>query len=52
MTAREELMQFLAEHRDDPRVLNGLLDMARRIVAGESMESIAASYGIKLEDLS
>lgn len=52
MTANEELLQLMKDHRDDPRVLNGLLDMARRIVAGESMESIAASYGIKLEDLS
>lgn len=52
MTAKEELLQFMKDHRDDPRVLNGLLDMASRIAAGESMESIAASYGIKLEDLS
>ena len=51
MTKREELLQFIEDHGDDPRVLNCLLDMASRIAAGESMESIAASYGITLEDL-
>lgn len=52
MTEREELLQFIEDHGDDPRVFNCLLDMTSRIAAGESMESIAASYGVTLEDLS
>ena len=51
MTHKEELLQFLSEHRDDSRVLAALLDMASRAAAGESMESIAASYGVSLEDI-
>ena len=51
MTAKEELKQFLAEHRDDPRVLEGLMDMLGRMAAGESLDSIAASYGVSLEDI-
>ena len=49
MTPKEELIQFLESHKDDNRVLLGLLDMANRAAAGESMESIAASYGVKCE---
>ena len=45
MTAKEELKQFMAEHKDNPRLWAVLADMARRAAAGESMESIAASYG-------
>lgn len=50
MTAKQELLQFLFEHGDRPRVLSALLDMAERTAAGESMESIAASYGVSLEE--
>lgn len=50
MTAKQELLQFLSEHGDRPRVLSALLDMAKRTAAGESMESIAASYGVSLEE--
>lgn len=50
MTAKQELLQFLSEHGDNPRVLSALLDMAERTAAGESMESIAASYGVSLEE--
>lgn len=28
MTAKQELLQFLSEHGDNPRVLAALLDMA------------------------
>ena len=51
MTPKEELLQFMATHGDDPRVVAGLLDMARRAAAGESMDSIAASYGVSLEGI-
>ena len=51
MTPKEELLLFMDSHRDDPRVIAGLLDLASRMVAGESAESIAASYGISLEDI-
>ena len=45
MSARDELIQMLA--RADKRQLAIFEDMARRLVAGESEESIAASYGLK-----
>ena len=51
MTPKEELRQFMATHGDDPRVVAALLDMATRAAAGESMDSIAASYGVSLEDI-
>ena len=50
MTPKEELLQFIASHGDDPRVVAGLLDMAKRTAAGESMESIATSYGVEWEE--
>ena len=49
MTPKEELIQFIESHKDDNRVLLGLFDMASRVMAGESMESIAASYGVKCD---
>ena len=49
MTAKEELKQFLAEHKDNPRVWAALADMARRVAAGERMECIAAGYGAEQE---
>lgn len=49
MTPREELKQFVSAHADDPRAWAALLDMVRRAAAGESMKSIAASYGVSLE---
>ena len=51
MTPKEELLQFMATHGENPRVVAALLDMARRAAAGESMESIAASYGGSLEGI-
>lgn len=49
MTPKEELKRFVAAHEDNPRVVEALLEMAIRAAAGESMESIAASYGVSLE---
>ena len=49
MTPKEKLKQFISAHGDDPRVVAALLDMVRRAAAGESVESIAASYGVSLE---
>lgn len=46
---RTELVRFIAEC-NDPRVLEKLMDIISCMKAGESLESIAASYGIKLED--
>lgn len=45
MSVHDELIQMLA--RADKRQLAIFEDMARRLVAGESEESIAASYGLK-----
>lgn len=50
MKQKEEFKQFVDNHGDDPRVVAALLDMARRAAAGESLDSIAASYGVELED--
>ena len=49
MTPKEELLLFMDSHRDDQRVLDVLLDMASRMVAGESAASIALSYGVDPE---
>ena len=51
MTPKEELKRFVAAHGDDPRVVDALLEMAIRAAAGESMESIAASYGVKCDSI-
>ena len=51
MNPKDEMKQFVSERGDDPRVLAALLDMASRAAAGESMESIAASYGVSLEGI-
>lgn len=51
MTPKEELKRFVAAHEDNPRVVEALLEMAIRAAAGESMESIAASYGVSLEGI-
>lgn len=51
MTPKDEFKQFVSAHGDDSRVLAALLDMVSRAAAGESMESIAASYGVSLEDI-
>ena len=45
MSARDELHQMLA--RADKRQLAIIADVIQRIAAGESDESIAASYGLK-----
>lgn len=45
MSAHDELIQMLAH--GDKRQLAIFEDMARRLIAGESEESIAASYGLK-----
>ena len=45
MSVHDELIQMLA--RADKRRLAIFEDMARRLTAGESEESIAASYGLK-----
>ena len=50
MSPKEELKQILADHWEDPRAA-ALLDMIKRAAAGESMDSIAASYGVSLEDI-
>lgn len=51
MTPKEEFKQFVSAHGDDPRVFAALMDMASRAAAGESMDSIAASYGVSLEGI-
>ena len=49
MTDREELRQLVME--GDPSQFETLADMIGRVIAGESMESIAASYGVSLEGI-
>ena len=51
MTPKDEFKQFVSAHGHDSRVLAALLDMASRAAAGESMDSIAASYGVELEGI-
>ena len=45
MSAHDELIQMLAH--GDKRQLAIFEDIVRRLIAGESEESIAASYGLK-----
>ena len=51
MTPNEDkLILFLREH-NNPRVFDMVFDAMLRLIAGESMESIAASHGINWEEV-
>ena len=51
MTPNEDrLIQFLREH-NDPRVWDFAFDTMQRLIAGESIESIAASHGVNWEEV-
>ena len=48
MTENEmELLRIIREADDPTKVAEVMMDMLTRCVAGESIESIAASYGLK-----
>ena len=49
MNASKQELKQLIQRTNDPRVLEGLASIMRRILAGESVESIAASYGVNLK---
>lgn len=46
-----ELLEIIRESKDPAKAIIIDTDILSRCVAGESMESIAASYGLKLEEL-
>ena len=51
MTENEmELIRIFREADDPVKALEVAMDMLTRCVAGESIESIAASYGLKQTD--
>lgn len=46
-----ELLRIIQEAKDPGKAIDTAMDILSRCVAGESMESIAASYGLKLEEV-
>lgn len=46
-----ELLEIIRESKDPAKAIIIATDILSRCVAGESMESIAASYGLKLEEV-
>ena len=46
-----ELLQIIQEAKDPGKAIDTAMDILSRYVASESMESIAASYGLKLEEV-
>ena len=52
MTENErELIQIIREAEDTAKAMVMAIEMMRRLIAGEDEQSIAASYGIKLEEV-
>lgn len=52
MTNNElELIRMIRESADPAKAMVVAVDMMLRIIAGEDAQSIAASYGINLEEL-
>ena len=47
-----ELLEIVRESKDPGKAMDIATDILSRCVAGERMESIAASYGLKLEGMS
>lgn len=46
-----ELLRVIQEAPNPEKAMNVAMDILSRYVAGEDMESIAASYGISLEEV-
>lgn len=46
-----ELLRVIQESPNPEKALKVALDIVQRCVAGEEMESIAASYGLSLEEV-
>lgn len=46
-----ELLEIIQKSKDPAKAIATATDILSRCVAGESMESIAASYGLKLEEV-
>ena len=46
------IREAIAKANDPAKVMEDVTEMLTRCVAGESVESIAASYGIVLEEVS
>ena len=45
-----ELIRMIRESADPTQTMAIAVDIMRRLIAGEDEQSIAASYGIKLEE--
>lgn len=46
-----ELLRVIRESPDQEKAMEVALDIVSRCVAGEEMESIAASYGLSLKEV-
>ena len=46
-----ELLRIIQESKDPGKAIETAMAILSRCVAGERMESIAASYGLKLEEV-
>ena len=46
-----ELLRVIQESPNPEKALKVALDIVKRCVTGEEMESIAASYGLSLEEV-
>ena len=46
-----ELIRVIRESKDPARTMEAAVDTILRLLAGEDFQSIAASYGIKLEEV-
>lgn len=46
-----ELIRTIRDSKNPARTMEIAVDIMRRLIAGEDEQSIAASYGIKLEEV-
>ena len=46
-----KLLNIIRRSKDPAKTMAMVVDMIRRLTAGEDEQSIAASYGIKLENV-
>jgi predicted urease superfamily metal-dependent hydrolase len=46
-----EFMQLIENHKDPEKAMRIAVDIFRRMVAGESLESIGESYGVPPEKI-
>ena len=46
-----EMLRLIRESEDPVKTLVIAVDVMQRVIAGEDAQSIAASYGVKLEEV-